>query len=103
MNRVDAMARGQSDDRFDIKVRSNRLARLSDQVRFVRLKSMQRVAIFVGVDGDGADAQLMRRTEHPDGNFAAVGHQQLTNRLHERLLSSRSECKSCRVLSSVQR
>jgi hypothetical protein len=43
---------------------------------------MQAEAVFVGVNGDGSDAKLVGRTENPDGNLTAIGHQQLANRFH---------------------
>ena len=38
---------------------------------------MQRVAVEVGVDGDGGDAQLLARTDDPDSDLAAVGDEDL--------------------------
>ena len=58
-----------------------RLARFADGIRFIRLESMQGVAVFVSVERDGANAQLVRRAKDADGNLAAVGDEQLADRL----------------------
>jgi hypothetical protein len=34
---------------------------------------MQRKAVFLRVDGNGTDAQLIGRPHHSNGNFAAIG------------------------------
>ena len=44
----------------DVEVRPERLAGLADAIGFVRLEAVQGEAIFVGVDRDGADAELVR-------------------------------------------
>jgi hypothetical protein len=41
---------------------------------------MQRKPIFMGVHGDRANPQLVGGTKNPDGNFAAVGGEQLVDR-----------------------
>ena len=61
----------------DVQVRPNRLARLADQIRLVRLEAVQGIAVFVRVNGDRANAQFVGGTEDANGNFAAVGDEQL--------------------------
>ena len=68
---------GDGDDAVDIEVRPDRLARLADQVGLVGLEAVQGVAVFVRVDGDRADAQLVGRAEDADGDLAAIGDEQL--------------------------
>ena len=63
---------------------ADRLARLADQVRLVRLEAVQGVAVFVRIDRDRANAQLMRGAENADGDFAAIGDQQLGDLRHDR-------------------
>ena len=67
---------------LDVEVRPDRLARLADAIGLVGLEAVQGVAVFVRIDGDGANAQLVGRTEHADGDFAAVGDQQLADFFH---------------------
>ena len=71
---------GQGDDAVDVEVGADRLARLADAVGLVGLEAVQGEAVLVGVDGDGADAQLVGRAEDADGDLAAVGDQELANR-----------------------
>jgi hypothetical protein len=44
---------------------------------------MQRESIFVGVDGDGSNAQFVGAAENANGDFAAVGSQNSSNGKHE--------------------
>jgi hypothetical protein len=82
VDRLDPFLPRQPDDRLDVQVAANRLARLADLVSLVGLEPVHREPIFVRVDGHGADAQLVGRTEDPDSDFTAVGHQQLTDLGH---------------------
>ena len=81
MDGVDAVLPGDGDDAVDVEIRADRLAGLADLIGFVGLEAVQGVAIFVRVDGDRADAQLVGRAKHADGDFAAIGDQQLANSL----------------------
>ena len=49
----------------------------TDLVSLVGFEAVQGEAILVGVDGDGAYAELTRGTQHPDRDLAAVRNQQL--------------------------
>ena len=53
------------------------MPRLADLVRLVGLQPVQRVAVLVRVHRDGLRAELVRGAERPDGDLAAVGHQDL--------------------------
>ena len=80
MDRVDLVLLGDVDDAVDVEVGADRLARLADLVGLVGLEAVQGEAVFVRVDRDRADAQLVGRAEHADGDLAAIGDQQLANR-----------------------
>ncbi len=80
VNRIDPVLHGNVDDAGNVEVRPNRLARFAHLVGFVGLEAVQGVAILVGVDGHGANAELMGRAEHADGDFATVGDQNLADR-----------------------
>ena len=82
MDRVDLLLLRQRDDAGDVEVAADRLARLADRVRLVGLEAVQGEAVFVRVDRDGADAQLVGRPKHPDGDLAPVGDQQLADLGH---------------------
>ena len=77
MDGIDLVLAGQGDDAVDVEIGADRLARLADAVGLVRLEAVQGEAVFVGVDGDRADAQLVGGAEDADGDLAAVGDQQL--------------------------
>ena len=85
MDGVDVVLPGQGDDAVDVEIGADRLARLADAVGLVGLEAVQGEAVLVGVDGDGADAQLVGRAKDADGDLAAVGDQQLANRPNRRL------------------
>src|SRR5206468_1597808 len=80
MNGVNIMLLRERDDAGDVEVSADRLAGLADQIRLVGLEAVQREAVFMGVDRDRADAQLMSRAEDANGDFAAIGDQQLADR-----------------------
>ena len=80
MDGVDLVLPGQGDDAGDVEVGADRLAGLADAVGLVGLEAVQGEAVFVRVDGDGADAQLVGGAEDADGDFAAIGDQQLADR-----------------------
>ena len=61
VDRIDAVLLGERDDAGDVQVRPDRLARLADQIRLVRLEAVQGEAVLVRVDGDGANAQFVGR------------------------------------------
>ncbi len=75
MNRVDLPFLGQRDQHGNIQVRLDRLAGVADQIGFIRLQPVQSEAVFVGINADGPDAQLMAGPEDSDGNFAAIGNE----------------------------
>jgi hypothetical protein len=50
--------------------------RRADVVRLVGEAHVGRVAVGVGVDGHGGDAQFARRAQDAHGDLAAVGNQQ---------------------------
>src|SRR5262249_41634474 len=77
MDGVDTDLLREADDAGDVEVRADRLAGLADAVRFVRLEAVEREAIFVRIDRDRANAELVGRAEHTDGNFTAIGSEEL--------------------------
>ena len=62
-------------DRGDIEIPLDRLAavRRADQIRFIRLETMQGKAVFVGIDGHGAQPQFGGGAENADGDFTSIG------------------------------
>ena len=79
MDGVDFVTHGHVDDAGDVEVRAQGLAGRADAVGLVGLEAVQSEAVFVSVNRDGANAQLMRGAEDANGDFAAVGNHQLFN------------------------
>ena len=80
MDRVDFVFAGQGDDAGNVEVGADGFAGLADAVGLVGFEAVQGEAILVGVQRDGANAQLMRGAEDADGDLAAVGDEQLLDR-----------------------
>jgi hypothetical protein len=72
VDRIDTPLFRQGDQNRDIEIGANRLARLADLVGFVRLQPMQGEPVFVGVNADGPDAQLVAGPEDANCNLTAV-------------------------------
>ncbi len=88
MNGVHFLGPGQLDDCFDIQIAADRLARRADFVCLVCLQAMNREPVFVRVDRDRPDPQLVRRAKHTDRDLAAIGDHQLAKLGHQRSSSS---------------
>ena len=80
MDRIDAALLGEGDDAVDIEIRPERFAGNADAIGLVRFEAMQGEAVFVGVDRDRADAELVGGAEHADGDLAPIRGHQLANR-----------------------
>ncbi len=64
----------------NVEVGTDGLAGSADAVGLVGLETVQGEAVLMGVEGDGANPQLVGRAEDADGDLAAVGDQQLPDR-----------------------
>ena len=85
--RVDGIGAGElrnADDFLHRQVGRDRLHPHPDFVGFIGLKAVQGKAVFVGVNGDRLDAQFCCATKHADGDFRAVGNEQLADGLGRR-------------------
>ena len=82
MDRIDLRFLGDADDVVDVEVGRDRFLAGADQVGLVGLEAVQGEAVFVGVDGDGADAQFAGGAQDADGDFAAVGDQEAADLFH---------------------
>ena len=72
MHRVGARFDGDAHDVGDIEIGLDRALAVADQVALVGLGPMQREAIFVRMDGDGANAEFRGGTHHANGDFTAI-------------------------------
>jgi len=64
-------------DVVDVEIGLDRLPAGADQVGFVGLESVQREAVLVGIDGHRADAHFGGGAHDADGDFGAVGDEDL--------------------------
>ena len=62
----------------DVQVGRGRLRR-PEAVRLVRAADVERGAVGVGVDGDGLDAEVVRRANDAHGDLAAVRDEELAD------------------------
>jgi hypothetical protein len=72
------VAPGDGDQVLDVEIRTNRFAAgfRSDEERFVGLEPMEREAILVTVDSDGAETELGGGSEAADRDLGAVCNEQ---------------------------
>ena len=82
MNRVDIVRCSQCDNPINIEIRLNRLSLLSNFIRFIRLETVQRVAVLVRIDRHRANSQLVRAAKNANGNLAPVGSEESFDFLH---------------------
>ena len=74
MDRLRARARRGLKDRIGAQIALARRRR-PDPDRLVRQRHVARLAIGVGIDGDGADAEALQRADDAAGDLAAIGDQ----------------------------
>ena len=76
MHRVDVGDLRRADDRGNIQITQRELRR-PDADGLVGKAHGQRVAVGLAVNRNGADAQLLARANHAQGNLSAIGNQNL--------------------------
>ena len=76
MDCVDVGNFSRADDRRNIEIALRELRR-ADADGFVGKAHMKRIAVRLAIDGNRADAQLFASANHPQGDFTAVGNQDL--------------------------
>ena len=77
MDGVDVGDFGSGDDGGDIEIAVGG-ARRADADGFVGKADVERVAVGLAVDGDGADAEFPASIQNAQRNFTAIGNQNLT-------------------------
>ncbi len=78
--RVDGVGAGparRAHDLLDGQIGPDRVSRCADLVGLVGLQTVQRVAVLVREDGNGARTEFVARAERPDRDLAAVGDEHL--------------------------
>ena len=86
MHRLGPGARGDLEQPLLVEVALGRRPR-PDEVRLVGDADVQRAAVGLGVDGDGADPELAQGPEDADGDLAAVRHEDFREDGHRRAYS----------------
>ena len=82
MDGIHLMFFADPDDVFDIQISIHRFFPFSHQIGFICPAAVQRQDIFLGIDGNGTDAQFMTGPENPDSDFPSVGDQDLVDGAH---------------------
>ncbi len=69
---VNALLLGERNNSCNIEIGFDRALACANLVGFVGLEAMKRQAVFLRVDSDGAQAQLVCGAENPNGDFTAI-------------------------------
>ena len=80
VDRVDVVLFRERDDPGDVEIGFDGTFAGADLVGFVGLEAMQAEAIFLGIDGDGAQSEFGGGAKDADGDLAAVGGEQFLDR-----------------------
>ena len=75
MDGVGTVLFSQLDDLGNIQIGAQRALVLTDQIGFIRSGTEDTIGIFVGVNGDGLESQVVAGPENAHGNLAPVCHQ----------------------------
>ena len=79
MDRIHLVQPGDFNDRFDIQVWLERIIIRTDLVGLVRFVTMGGEAILMGKNTDCSNTKLGCRTQDTDGNFTAIGDEDLVD------------------------
>lgn len=82
VDRIRSRLQRDADDLVDVQVRADGVTAFADLVGLIGLESMDGPAVLMGEDRDGARPHLVRRSEGPDRDLAAVGHKDLLEHAH---------------------
>ena len=88
MDRIHVGDFGRGDDRGHVEI-AVRGARRADADGLVGKADVERVAVGLAVDGDGANAEFPAGVEDAQRDFAAIGNQNLTKHSWQVSVSSR--------------
>ena len=76
MNGINIFFQSQGNDFVHVQIGGDGSCGLN-HVSFVSLRAEKRHSVFFGVNGHGANAELMTGTNNADRDFTAIGHQDL--------------------------
>ena len=73
MNGIDAFGLGDGDDAFDVEIGCHRALALSHLIGLIGLEPVDAEAVFLGVDGDRAQAEFGASAKDADGDLGPIG------------------------------
>ena len=88
MDRIGLGLDRDAQDVLDVEVGVHRRLAATHQVGLVGLGPMQREAVLLRIDGDGADAEFVGGAHDADGDFSAIGDQQAADASQHEMSSS---------------
>ena len=72
MDGVDALLMSEGDNAFHVEIGLHWALAFAHEVGFVGLEAVQGQAVFLGVNGDGAQAEFVGRAQDANGDLAAI-------------------------------
>ena len=73
MNEIDAFCLGEIDNAGDVEISGDRPMPFTDEVGFIRLKTVDTETVFIGINRDSAVTELGGRAEDANSDFTAIG------------------------------
>jgi hypothetical protein len=80
VDRIHATFQTDFDDLIDVQIGPNRLSWLPNLIRLVRLESMERETILMGINGNGPYPQFVGASKDARSNLATISYQQFADR-----------------------
>ena len=74
MDGVGPAGLGNAQNFFDAKIRCNWAEALTNFISFICFETMEAEFVFFRINCNGALAQFIGRTHHPNGDFTTVGN-----------------------------
>jgi hypothetical protein len=79
MDGVHIVGLGDAEDAGNVEIGFDGSFAGADAIGFVRFEAVKGEAVFLGIDGDGAEAEFVGGAENADGDFATVGGEEFAN------------------------
>ena len=79
MNGINAFGFGQRDNSRNVQISLDRAFAGADLIGLVGLETVERKAIFLRIDGHGAQAEFVGRAKDANGDLAAIRGKQFVN------------------------
>jgi hypothetical protein len=73
VDEVDALCLGEINNAGDVEISGDRSMSFTDKIGFIRLKTVDTEAVFIGINRDSAVAEFGSRTKDTNSDFAAIG------------------------------